>query len=141
MPSFSFQIEVPKNTSKLVPLEHVHKIPSGILTEGTIVIPEGHKGLTGLRLFYLTKQIAPANTGGFYTGNDTEIPVLMNTRIDRAPYQLVSESWNTDTGYDHTFLVAFNMKTRGNPGSLKKRSKKRRKRLSDREIKEIVEDG
>lgn len=141
MPSFSFQISVPKNTARADPLEHVHKIPAGILTEGTIVIPEGHKGLTGIRLFYLTKQIAPANTGGFFAGNDTEIPVLMNTRIDRAPYQLVSESWNTDTGYDHTFLVAFNMKTRGNPGTLKKRSKKRRKRLSDRQIREIVEDG
>lgn len=141
MPSFSFQISVPKNTSQTDPLELEHKIPAGILTEGTIVIPEGHKGLTGLRLFYLTKQIAPANTGGFFAGNDTEIPVLMNTRIDRAPFQLVSESWNTDTGYDHTFLVAFNMKTRGNPGTLKKRSKKRRKRLSDRQIREIVEDG
>jgi len=141
MPSFSFQIEVPKNTTRSDPLEHVHKIPSGILTEGTIVIPKGHKGLTGLRLFYLTKQIAPANTGGFFAGNDTEIPVLMNTRIDRAPYQLVSESWNTDTGYDHTFLVAFNMKTRGNPSTLKKHSKRRRKRLTDRQIKEIVEDG
>lgn len=141
MPSFSFQIEVPKNTSKLVPLELEHKIPAGILTEGTIVIPEGHKGLTGVRFFYLGKQVAPANTGGFFAGNDTEIPVLMNTRIDRAPYQLVSESWNTDTGYDHTFLVAFNMKTRGNPGTLKKRIKRRRKRLTDQEIKEIVENG
>lgn len=141
MPSFSFQIEVPKNTAKTVPLEQAHKIPAGILTEGAIVIPEGHKGLTGLRLFYLTKQIAPANTGGFFTGNDTEIPVLMNTRIDRAPYQLMSQSWNTDTGYDHTFLVTFNMKTRGNPGPLKKRGVKRRQKLSDRGLREIVENG
>ena len=141
MPSFSFQISVPKNTAKTAPLEHVHKIPAGILTEGTIVIPEGHKGLTGLRLFYLTKQIAPANTGGFFAGNDTEIPVLMNTRIDRAPYQLVSQAWNTDTGYDHTFLVSVNMKTRSNPGPLKKRRVKRRKKLSDRGLRTIIEDG
>jgi len=141
MPSFSFQIEVPKNTPRTAPLELEHKIPSGILTEGTVVIPEGHKGLTGLRLFYLTKQIAPANTGGYFTGNATEIPVLMNTRIDRSPFQIVSESWNTDTGYDHTFLVTFNVKTAGNPGQLTKRGMKRRKRLSDREIREIVEDG
>ena len=141
MPSFSFQIEVPKNTPKQDPVELEHKIPAGILTEGTIVIPEGHKGLTGLQLFYLTKQIAPANTGGFFAGNDTEIPILMNTRIDRAPYQLVSQSWNTDTGYNHMFLVTFNMKTRGNPGPLKKQRVKRRNKLSDRGVKEIVENG
>ena len=141
MPPFSFAITVPKDTEKEIPHEEVHKLPMGILTEGSIMIPAGHKGLTGLQLFYMEKQILPVNTGGFFTGDKDTIHFEANVKIERAPFQLKSLSWNTDTENPHDFYVNISMKTRGNPGNFLKERKGKKRRLSEREITEIVDHG
>lgn len=141
MPPFSFAITVLEDTSKAVPHEELHKLPMGILTEGSIVIPAGHKGLTGLQLFYLEKQILPSNTGGYFTGDKVTIPFVANLKIDKAPFQLKSLSWNTDTENPHDIYVNLSMKTRGNPGNFLKEEKGGKRSLSESEITEIVEHG
>lgn len=141
MPPFSFAITVPKNTPKANPHEEVHKLPLGILTEGSIVIPAGHKGLTGLQLLYLEKQVLPCNTGGFFTGDKVTIPFEANVKIDRAPFMLKSLSWNTDPTNDHDFYVNISMKTPGNPGDFLERKSRKKRGLLESEITEIVEHG
>lgn len=128
MTILSFKVTVAAETARANPHEQELKLPAGILTEGHVVIPAGHKGLTGLQLFYQERQLVPANTGGYLSGDDVTIPFFANVRLVRAPFMLVARAWNTDEKHEHTFDVHVSVSVRGNPGPVRK---KRRMREAD----------
>ena len=56
------------------PTEVVLNFPGGILRRFTIVIPDGHAGLTGIALGYGHNPVIPRSSGKFISGNDEVIP-------------------------------------------------------------------
>lgn len=68
-------VTCPGNTPVGAPVEaFLTQFPPGIPRKVTIVIPDGHAGLTGIALGYGHQPVIPDNRGAFISGNDETIP-------------------------------------------------------------------
>jgi hypothetical protein len=63
-------ITCPPSTTVIAPLEIALTWPAGIVRRITVVIPDGHSGLTGIALGYGHTPILPSSPGAFLSGND-----------------------------------------------------------------------
>lgn len=68
-----YDVTCPPSTPASAPLE-IATVPASIyvVSKVTIVIPDGHSGLTGIALAYGHTPILPSNPGAFLSGNDEE---------------------------------------------------------------------
>lgn len=134
---FSWTVTVPANTARTNPHVESHRVTFGVIESGSIIIPDGHKGLTGLQIFRGLHKLLPSGPDKFFAGNKVVIPLSPKTKIDDRPYELQSKSWNTDEKHDHDFYIYLSMKTPHNPDG-RNAKKKRKRRLKESEITEIV---
>lgn len=99
-----FEVTAPAGTLPAVPVEVATGFTPGELVGLEIVIPDGHDGLTGIRLALAHAQAIPHTAGAWIIGNDETI------EMDTAGYPN-SGAWsaivyNADA-FDHTFHLRF----------------------------------
>jgi hypothetical protein len=92
----------PKNTPIVTPVSTPWPMEDAHLDRITVIIPDGHAGLTGIRVLWAGTQIIPFSTNVYLTGNDRVVPILFDDYITISG--LVIQTYNTDI-FDHTFFL------------------------------------
>jgi hypothetical protein len=96
------QVLVPANTPLLAPVSTTWTLYPGYVHSWKIDIPQGHSGLTGVRVVYQGTPIVPFNLTDWLIGDGSSFTVPYEDQVmDRG---LIVESYNTDI-YAHTFYL------------------------------------
>jgi len=107
--NFSYKITVPKETVKYSPKKLIVPLEYGIITRVLIIIPDGQKETTHVRMKYHEAQLYPLNRGEWYQGDGSEIEFEDRFPMIVVPYELKIEGYNESTVYDHAVLFNFNI--------------------------------
>lgn len=99
-----FDVTVAAGVTATAPTETATAFASGIVTRVEITIPNGHAGLTGIRLAVAHGVVIPNNTGAWIVGNATELGYDLVGQLDSGAWSAFT--YNTDV-YAHTFHVRF----------------------------------
>ena len=99
-----FDVLVPAGTAKAAPIETNTNFGAGEVVGVTIVIPDGHNGLTGIRLAIGHGQAIPATAGAWIVGNDDEIELDTVGYINNGAWSAIT--YNLDA-FPHTFHVRY----------------------------------
>jgi len=98
-------ISTPKNTLEAAPLLTTIRLTLGRLTGGSLYFPSGPAG----KLHFLARigihQIIPFNTGQNLRLDDCVIPLSLGFDLTEPPFELVCETWNDSTLYDHALTL------------------------------------
>ena len=70
-----FDITCPANTPPSAAVEVGFNYYPGVPRKVTIIIPDGHAGLTGIALGYGHQPVIPRTAGAFISSNDEHIPL------------------------------------------------------------------
>jgi len=105
MPLYATKITVPANTPETSPVRKEITVEGDVITYVSILIPPGHLGLTGVRVLYGLKQLAPYNEGAWISGDGETIAYEDFIIMPEEEYDLTIEAYNSDDTYDHTFYV------------------------------------
>ncbi len=98
-------IEVPPKTPPEDPVVDDIEIEEDTITEIDVQIPYGHRGVTGLSIWYGLKQVYPLPEGSWIQGDDIFIRHRMVMRIPKPPDRLVLKAYNNSVLYSHKFYV------------------------------------
>ena len=99
-----FDVTVTAGTTKAAPAETATTFDQGLVDRIEITIPDGHAGLTGIRLLQAHQPVIPSTSGSFIVGNDRTIGWDLHGYLDNGSWSV--ECYNTDQ-YDHAFHLAF----------------------------------
>ena len=98
-------ITVPYNTPKNKPVTDYLEIEEDTIVEIDILIPYGHRGVTGLRVLYGKNQIYPLPKGTWLVGDGIFIQHRLKYRLPGAYERITFEAYNESTRYPHSFYV------------------------------------
>lgn len=105
----NFEFQIPKGTSESAP--HVARYDMGVnaafIKSMEVYIPEGHKGLAGLKVSTAQRQLMPA-IGSNVThirGDKQTIQAVINLPVPGVPYYLLCEGFNNDSFLPHSFFI------------------------------------
>lgn len=98
-------ISTPKNTLESNPLITTIKLTKGRLTGGAIYFPSGPGGTLHFIARIGVHQIIPFNTGQNLRLDDCVMPLSLGIDLDEPPFELICETWNDSTLYDHALTV------------------------------------
>ena len=101
---FEGDLTVPAGTPIAAPVSQAVQLADAHLVKARILVPDGHSGLTGLRITWSGTQIFPYNTGTWFTSNDEILDWDFDYEITAGGLALAG--YNTDV-YPHTFYVRF----------------------------------
>ena len=97
---YAFNVTCPANISVANPVEVALPTPPQVLQAVSIVIPDGHAGLTGIAIGYGHTPVHPDNIGGFISGNGETVPFEVEGDPGGVPWSaflinndLTSHSW------------------------------------------------
>jgi len=107
--NFSYKITVPKETEKDAPEKLMMPLDYGIITHVLIIIPDGQKETTHIRIKYHEAQLYPLNRAEWYQGDGSEIEFDDRFPFIVEPYELKCEGYNTSTLHDHGIILNFNV--------------------------------
>lgn len=103
MDRFYFEtVAVPAGTLQSAPLDHPMPLEDANLKAISITVPDGHNGLTGIRVLWSGQQIVPWGNNSFIVANNRTIPVDFNDYITVTALKF--EAFNTDV-FPHSFYV------------------------------------
>lgn len=105
MPVYAYQITIPANTPSSSPYEVRKTVRGYELRRIIVLIPDGHFGLTGLRVIYGVDNIIPDNPDGWIIGNDESVPFFVYFKLPERETTLRFQGYNLDDTYDHSFYV------------------------------------
>lgn len=109
-----FDVTVTARTAKASAVETGTSFFDGLVTGVEIVIPDGHAGLTGIRLLQAHQQIIPRTFGAFITGNDEVVRWPISNVINNGAWSV--QCYNTDI-FDHMFHVRYLIDENGLPSA------------------------
>lgn len=95
-------ILVPANTPIAAPVTQAWPLEETTLRKITITIPDGHNGLTGVRVLWAGQQIIPWANNSYIIANNRVIDVAFDDYITATG--LVIGGFNTDV-FPHTFYL------------------------------------
>ena len=102
-------ISTPKETTEATPLITTVKLTRGRLTGGSIYFPSGPAG----KLHFIARigvhQIIPFNTGQNIRLDDCVLPLSIGIDLLEPPYELLCETWNDSTLYDHALTLVLHI--------------------------------
>ena len=109
MPFIALEFSIPKNTPANIPVRQINDlgVNSQRIQSVEIIIPDGHKGLPGMRIEIPGRVIIP-DTGSsvqWVRGNNTTIKSIVNAIVDGPPYQVTMYGFNLDAFLSHTFII------------------------------------
>lgn len=99
-----FDVTVPAGTAKAAPIETNTNFPDGEVVGVTIIIPDGHNGLTGIRLAIGHAQAIPATAGAWIVGNDDEVELDTVGYLNNGAWSAIA--YNLDA-FPHTFHIRY----------------------------------
>jgi hypothetical protein len=102
-------ISTPKNTLEAAPLTTTIKLTRGRLTGGSIYFPSGPAGKLHFRARIGEHQIIPFNTGQNIRLDDCTLPLSIGIDLLEPPYELLCETWNDSTQYDHVLTLVLHL--------------------------------
>lgn len=95
-------VAVPAGTPQAAPVDAPLALEDAQLRGMDITIPDGHNGLTGLRILWSGQQIVPWGNNSFIVANNRTIHVDFNDYITISG--VVFEAFNTDV-FAHSFYI------------------------------------
>lgn len=105
----NYEFPIPKNTSQDSP--HVARYDMGVnaafIKSMEVYIPEGHKGLAGLKVSTSQRQLLPAIGSNvlYIRGDKQTIQAVINLPVPGVPYYLLCEGFNNDAYLSHSFFI------------------------------------
>lgn len=102
---YEFDITVSKNTAEADAQKTVLRLQRGIITEASVQIPTGCKGLVNLRAKRGGQALWPKNIEGSIKGNGAIIPISAYEELKAGWNQIDIYTWNTSTKHDHTLTL------------------------------------
>lgn len=102
-------ISTPKNTLEADPLTTIIKLTRGRLTGGTVYFPSGPAGKLHFIALIGIHQIIPFNTGQNLRLDDCVFPLSLGIDLLEPPFELICETWNDSTLYDHALTLVLNI--------------------------------
>lgn len=100
----AFDVTIPAGTTAANPLEVATAWSPGELVGVEIVIPDGHNGLTGMRLLLAHAQAIPHTIGAWLIGNDDTLEYNILGLPNTGAWSVLG--YNTDI-FDHMFHVRY----------------------------------
>ena len=97
-------VAVPANTPQSAPFTVTIPLEENDLVEIDCIIPDGHCGLTGIRLLQSQQQVWPWANNSYFVGNDTHLNIPYKDAIQASG--MVAEGFNTDI-FAHGFYFRF----------------------------------
>jgi hypothetical protein len=107
--NFIYSFTIPASTSASSPYEQNLKLSYGVITNVQIVLPVGHQAKAHLVMLFHGFQIYPLSRGNDYHGDDVSFQFDDRFFINSAPYEIKARGWNTDTDYNHEFIISIAM--------------------------------
>jgi hypothetical protein len=83
-------VETPSGTTPDAPQSTVLPLEDSILGTVTIIIPDGHSGLTGIRVLYAQQEIIPWSNDDWLVSNDEKIEVGFNDQVTASGLTIVT---------------------------------------------------
>jgi hypothetical protein len=102
----SFAVDVPAGTTRAAPLSQALTFRQGEVLRLELIIPDGHRALTGFALAYAGQRVVPATNGAWIVGNDD----TLDWPLEGLPTggRWVAQAYNDGT-FAHTFYVRFHV--------------------------------
>lgn len=98
-------INTPKNTTESNPVLTPIKLTKGRLTGASLYFPSGPAGTLHFIARIGIHQIVPFNTGQNLRLDDCVLPLSLGFELVEPPYELVCQTWNDSTLYDHALTL------------------------------------
>ena len=95
-------LTVPAHTPSTAPASIMWLMGEESIEDIIITIPDGHNGLTGIRIIYSNQQIIPYANNQYYVGNNRVVPIRYNDYINGIG--LLVQGYNDDI-WPHTFFL------------------------------------
>jgi len=99
---YPFTVATPAGTAILAPVTMQLPLEDALLEKITIIIPDGHVGLTGIRLQQAGQQIVPWGNFNYLVANNRVIEIPFNGEMTGTG--LVALSYNLDV-FDHNHYL------------------------------------
>lgn len=97
-----FQVTVQPNVASPGVVTSIALARPGKVVGISILVPDGHNGVTGLQLLQANQQIVPFTGGTFLVANDETLDFTINLPLDTQ--QWTAQAFNTGK-YQHTFYI------------------------------------
>lgn len=107
-------VTVPAGTLQASPFSAVIPLEDNQLVSITVVVPDGHCGLTGIRLLQSQQQVFPWANNSYIVANDERIIYDYKDEIQASG--MTAEGFNTDI-FDHSFYFRFTITNLPEPGA------------------------
>ena len=101
-----FQVTVQPNTASPGTVTPIALSRVGNVVGVSILIPDGHYGLTGLALLQANQQIIPWVAGSFLVANNETLNFPISLPLDTQQWSV--QTFNTGK-YPHTFYIRFSV--------------------------------
>lgn len=106
---FTQYILTPLNTTEQQPLITIIKLTKGRLTGGSLYFPSGPAGKLHFLARIGTHQIIPFNASQNIHLDDCIFPLSLGADLDQPPYELICQTWNDSTLYDHALTLCLHL--------------------------------
>ena len=100
---FERRITTAASTTQASPQTTAWPMPRGTLLEVTVVIPDGHAGLTGVALQYAGEHVFPFEDDSWIEGNDETLDYKLDFEVGGAAVDILT--FNTDDTYPHDHIL------------------------------------
>jgi len=112
---FPFTVLTPAGTTQGAPLSTPLPLEDAQLCKVTVIVPDGHVGLTGIRLLQAGQQIIPWSNNYYIIANDRIIEIPVDGEMTNTG--LVAVTYNLDV-FDHNHYLEILIADLPLPGSL-----------------------
>lgn len=99
---YQLTVSTPANTAIIAPQSTTWRLEDAKLISVTIIVPDGHAGLTGIRLLQAGQEIAPYSNNDWFVSNNEKIDISINEEMTATG--LVVQTYNTDF-FPHKFWL------------------------------------
>lgn len=99
---YQITVTTPAGTTPDSPQTDVWTLEDSILESLTILIPDGHSGLTGIRIAQAQQEIVPWGNDDWLVSNNEIINVSVNEQITKTGLDIIT--YNQDV-FDHKFWI------------------------------------
>lgn len=100
---------VPPGTGKDKPYTQKVALEGAMLREVLVLIPPGHRGVTGVRIKYGLELLLPYHQDDWIIGDNISVTDKLYWPLPESPVELVVEAYNDSDAYTHCFHIYFSV--------------------------------
>jgi len=102
---YEWKITIPATATQANPVRKKLTLKKGILTQFSVLMPEGHHACACLTIWDGERQICPDNSDGRIRGNGETLPIPFFFKIETDFYDLEARGWAEDASEPHDFYL------------------------------------